>query len=123
MSKISLHALCTKKDIGGNYRVLDDNTYADGNHSLTKSIVLKEGRNISYQIYHHCSKVWTYVEGEGIFVMDGIEKRVKSSDTVIVPVEHLHAIKTLTQLTFIEVQNGNPFVEEDIERFEWKWSE
>ncbi|MBX9188203.1 cupin domain-containing protein [Bacteroides sp. K03] len=101
----------------GTYCVLDDSIHADGSHSLTKSIMLKEGKNISYQIHHHRSKVWMFVEGEGIFVIDGIEKRVKG-DTVIVPVEHFHAIKALTQFTFIEVQNGNPFVEEDIERFE-----
>lgn len=55
--------------------------------------------------------------------MDGVEKRVKAGDTVIIPVEHFHAINALTQLTFIEVQNGNPLVEEDIERFEWEWIE
>lgn len=105
----------------GSYRVLDDSYYADGRHSLTKSITLKAGKNISYQIHHHRSEVWTFVEGEGIFVMDGAEKHVKAGDTVIIPVEHLHAIKALTQLTFIEVQSGHPLIEEDIERFDYDW--
>ena len=105
----------------GTYRVLDDTKYADGSHSLTKSITLKAGKNISYQIHHHRSEVWTFVEGEGIFVLDGVEKHVKAGDTVIIPVEYLHAIKALTELTFIEVQNGHPLVEEDIDRFEWVW--
>ena len=105
----------------GTYRVLDDTKYADGSHSLTKSITLKAGKNISYQIHHHRSEVWTFVEGEGIFVLDGVEKHVKAGDTVIISVEHLHAIKALTELTFIEVQNGHPLVEEDIDRFEWVW--
>lgn len=107
----------------GTYRVLDVGFYKDGRHSLTKSITLKEGKNISYQIHHHRSETWTFVEGEGIFVLDGKEQKVKAGDTVIVPVEHWHAIKALTELTFIEVQSGNPLVEEDIERKEWKWSE
>ena len=107
----------------GTYRVLDDSYYADGRHSLTKSITLKEGKNISYQIHHHRSETWTFVEGEGIFVLDGQEQRVKAGDTVVIPVEHWHAIKALTELTFIEVQSGNPLIEEDIERTEWKWSE
>lgn len=38
-------------------------------------------------------------------------------------VEHWHAIKALTELTFIEVQSGNPLIEEDIERKEWNWKE
>ena len=44
-------------------------------------------------------------------------------ETVVIPVNHYHALKALTTLTFIEVQTGNPLVEEDIERSEWKWSE
>ena len=107
----------------GTYRVLDDSYYADGRHSLTKSITLKEGKNISYQIHHHRSETWTFVQGEGIFVLDGKEQRVKAGDTVVIPVEHWHAIKALTELTFIEVQSGNPLIEEDIERTEWKWDE
>lgn len=106
----------------GTYRVLDDSYYADGRHSLTKSITLKVGKNISYQIHHHRSETWTFVQGEGIFVLDGREQRVKAGDTVVIPVEHWHAIKALTELTFIEVQSGNPLVEEDIERKEWKWN-
>lgn len=105
----------------GTYRVLDDSYYADGRHSLTKSITLKEGKNISYQIHHHRNETWTFVQGEGIFVLDGQEQRVKAGDTVVIPVEHWHAIKALTELTFIEVQSGNPLIEEDIERIEWNW--
>lgn len=107
----------------GTYRVLDDTTYSDGNHSLTKSVTLKPGKNISYQIHHHRAETWTFVQGEGLFVLNGVEQYVKAGDTVHIPVEHYHAIKALTELTFIEVQCGNPLIEEDIERFEWDWSE
>ena len=107
----------------GTYRVLDDTTYADGNHSLTKSITIKQGKSSSYQIHHHRSETWTFVQGEGIFVLDGVEQHVKAGETVHIPVEHYHAIKALTELTFIEVQCGHPLVEEDNERFEWDWSE
>lgn len=105
----------------GTYRVLDDSYYADGRHSLTKSITLKPGKNISYQIHHHRSETWTFVQGEGVFVLDDKEQKVAAGDTVIIPVEHWHAIKAVSQLTFIEVQSGNPLVEEDIERKEWEW--
>ncbi len=105
----------------GTYRVLDDARYADGSHSLTKSITLHPGKHISYQIHHHRTEVWTFVEGEGLFVLDGEVRRVKAGDTVIIPVEHYHCIKAITELTFIEVQMGNPLIEEDIERFDWDW--
>lgn len=102
-------------------RVLDDTKYANGNHSLTKSVTLNPGKNISYHIHHHYSEVWTFIEGEGIFVMDGVEKKVKAGDTVIIPVDCFYAIKALTQLSFIEVQSGRGLIEEDIERFDYEW--
>ena len=107
----------------GSYRVIDDSTYEDGRHSLTKSITINPGKNISYQVHRHRSEVWTFVEGEGLFVLDGVERKVTAGDTVVIPVNHCHAVKALTKLTFIEVQTGNPLVEEDIERTEWTWSE
>lgn len=106
----------------GTYRVIDDSIYEDGSHSLTKSITINPGKNISYQVHHHRTEVWTFVEGEGLFVLDGKEIHVKAGDTVIIPVEHYHAVKALTKLTFIEVQTGNPLIEEDIERTAWEWS-
>ncbi len=105
----------------GTYRVLDNAEYEDGTRSLTKTIHLNAGKNISYQLHHHRSEVWTFVEGEGIFVLDGERKDVKRGDVMNIPVGHLHAIKATTDLTFIEVQIGNPLVEEDIERFDFEW--
>ena len=102
----------------GTYRVLDDSTYEGGLHSLTKSITINPGKNISYHIHHHHSEVCTFVDGEGVFVLDGVEQRVKAGDTIIIPIKQIHAIKAITPLTFIEVQSGNPLVEEDIERFD-----
>lgn len=107
----------------GTYTVLDDTHYADGSHSLTKSITIKPGKSISYQIHHHRSEVWTFVQGEGLFVLDGRLTPVKAGDAVVIPVGHYHAIKAVTALTFIEVQSGNPLVEEDIERFDYTWPE
>ena len=105
----------------GTYRVLDNAEYEDGTRSLTKTIHLNAGKNISYQLHHHRSEVWTFVEGEGIFVLDGERKEVKRGDVMNISVGHLHTIKATTDLTFIEVQIGNPLVEEDIERFEYEW--
>ena len=107
----------------GNYQVIENSTYADGHQSLTKIIKIKPGKFISYQRHNHRSEVWTFVEGEGVFLFDGVERTVKVGDTVIIPKRHCHAIKANTHLTFIEVQNGCPLIEDDIERFEWNWSD
>lgn len=106
----------------GTYRVLDNAKYEDGTRSLTKTIHLNVGKHISYQLHRHRSETWTCVDGEGIFVLDGERKLVKRGDVMNIPLGHHHAIKAVTDLTFIEVQIGNPLVEEDIERFEWEWS-
>lgn len=103
----------------GIYRVLDNTHYDDGRHSITKFITLNAGKNISYQVHHHRSETWTFVQGEGIFVLDGHEQNVKAGDTVIVPVEHWHAIKAISELSFIEVQNGDWLSEDDIDRKTW----
>lgn len=105
----------------GTYRVIDDSQYEDGHHSLTKSITILPGKNTSYQIHNYRSEVWTIVEGEGIAVLDGVEQHVMTGDTFIVPLGHKHALKALTRLTLIEVQNGHPLIEEDIERFNYDW--
>lgn len=105
----------------GTYRVIDDSHYEDGHHSLTKSITILPGRSISYQIHRHRSEVWTFVEGEGVVVLDGVEQHVKAGDTFIVPLGHKHALKAITRLTLIEVQNGHPLIEEDIERLNYEW--
>lgn len=105
----------------GTYRVLDESTYADGHHSLTKSITLNPGKSISYQRHLHRAEAWTFVEGDGLFVLDGNEKHIKAGDTVIIPMGHKHTVKAITQLSFIQIQTGNPLVEDDIERFDWEW--
>ena len=105
----------------GSYRVIDETQFADGCKSLTKSLTLVAGKSISYQVHYQRSETWTFVDGEGLFVLDGEVRKVSRGDTVLIPVGHLHAVKALTDLTFIEVQTGNLLVEEDIERFPWNW--
>ena len=106
----------------GTYKVLDAVTYKDGRESLTKTITLNPGKHISYQVHHHRKEVWTVVEGEGEFVLDGERKAVHPNDVLVIPVGHSHAIKAGPKgLTFIEVQIGSPLIEEDIERFDYQW--
>lgn len=45
---------------------------------------------------------------------------VKSGDVMNIPLGHLHAIKAITDMTFIEVQIGNPLVDDDVEKFEFE---
>jgi mannose-1-phosphate guanylyltransferase len=105
----------------GKYSVLDNHEYHDGFSSLTKTLTLNPGCSISYQKHFHRAEVWTFVDGEGLIVLDGEVKPVKRGDVINISKGTLHALKAITPLTFIEVQLGDNLVEEDIERFSWQW--
>lgn len=105
----------------GVYRVVDNVEFEDGFRSLTKNLTVKAGRSISYQLHHHRDEVWTFIEGEGIVVIDGEARNVGRGDVVHVKKGQLHAVKAVTDLTFIEVQTGDMLVEDDIDRFDLDW--
>src|SRR5690606_16715629 len=66
----------------GWYRVLDYTKYAEGLEILTKRIGVKSGHNLSYQLHHKRSEVWTIVNGEGLFALDDKIIRVKQGDVL-----------------------------------------
>ena len=106
----------------GTYKVLSDIPYEDGSRALTKTLTIRAGKNISYQLHHRRDEVWTIVNGKGLFVLDGEVREVKTGDVCVIRKEQKHAIKAITDLVLIEVQIGNPLIEEDIERFsEFPW--
>lgn len=105
----------------GSYKVIDTSVYSDGHHSLTKSVHLKAGKNISYHSHSHRSEVWTFVDGNGVLYLDGNQRTVGRGDVVNISCGQKHAIKALTDLSFVEVQSGKPLIEEDIERYWVEW--
>ena len=107
----------------GTYEVVEYSTYSDGSQSLTKKIVLKAGKIISYQIHQCRNEVWTFTDGEGLLKIDGVVTKIGRGDVAVIKKGQKHAVKALTDLTLIEVQYGNPLVEEDIERLELEWKD
>ena len=105
----------------GEYKVVDTVEFPDGYKSLTKQLKIKSGKCISYQVHRHRDEVWTFIDGEGMLVLDGVMSVVGRGDTVTINKGVRHTIKAVSDLTFIEVQSGDLLVEEDIERFDWDW--
>lgn len=105
----------------GTYKVVDTVEFPDGHKALTKQLTLNPGKGISYQRHNHRAEVWTFIDGEGEIVLDGIRKRVKRGDVINIAPTQMHALRAISPLTFIEVQSGNLLVEEDIERFPYTW--
>ncbi len=101
----------------GTYKVLDYKILEDGTHFLTKELRLNPGCSISYQRHRLRKEIWTFIDGEGILLLDGEERRVSRGDTVSIKAGQKHAIKAIGGLCIIEVQLGKELVEEDIERF------
>ena len=83
-----------------------------------KKIIVNPGGKLSYQYHHKRNEVWTIIEGTGMFTLDGINTICVPGDTLIIPRLAKHMIENLSKepLTFIEVQRGTYFGEDDIVR-------
>ena len=99
----------------GSYTVLDE---AD-THKV-KRMVVAPGKRISYQRHAHRAEHWFVVAGEGAVVLDGDERPVRSGHAIDVPLGAAHRIRNTGRepLVFIEVQHGDSFAEDDIERLD-----
>jgi mannose-1-phosphate guanylyltransferase len=105
----------------GEYKVVDTIEFPDGHKALTKQLVIRAGKNISYQVHHHRDEVWTFIDGEGLLVLDDVVTKVTRGDVINIKKGVRHAVRAISDLRFIEVQSGDKLVEDDIERFDWKW--
>lgn len=88
--------------------------------TLVKELILISGEYISYQRHKYTTEVWTFTEGTGELIQDGVVKIVHRGDVAVMPVGMEHAIKGVTELHIIEVQIGDELTEDDIERLDWE---
>ncbi|WP_175073508.1 sugar phosphate nucleotidyltransferase [Terribacillus sp. AE2B 122] len=107
----------------GHYKVLDHTKFPEGNEVLTKRIGIGAGKNLSYQVHYNRSEVWTIVKGEGILILDGIFKHVRSGDVIEIPLATKHSIKAVSEIEIIEVQTGSQLIEEDVVRLATEWED
>lgn len=105
-----------EEEVWGTSQILDLTKDKEKYSSLVKKNTLKPGKQIPYHAHNH-SETWTFIQGEGIFVLNGTEQKVEEGDTVIIPANHWHAIRAITSLTFIEVQSGKPLISEKSKNF------
>jgi mannose-6-phosphate isomerase len=99
----------------GHYVVIDDSA----THKV-KRIVVQPGRRLSYQRHAHRSEHWFVVAGTGAVTLDGSTIDICAGSAVDVPVGAAHRIENtgVDDLVFIEVQRGEYFGEDDIDRLE-----
>lgn len=105
----------------GEYRVIDEGSYEDGSHTLTKEIVLLPGQQLSHHRHAHRAEMWVIANGEGEVVQNEEVTHVKVGDSVRIEPMQMHSARAITELHIMEVQVGWPLVEEDVERFGNFW--
>lgn len=99
----------------GEYQVLrKDDLYK------VKEIIVEPKQRLSYQRHQKRDEVWVIIQGEALVWLDGITYIRRKGDIVHVPRGMKHRIMNMGEddLRFIEVQTGDYFGEDDIERFE-----
>jgi mannose-6-phosphate isomerase len=99
----------------GNYQVLAD----EPDHKV-KRIVVYPGKRLSLQRHRLRAEHWYVIAGQGLVTRDREEISLTAGEAVDIPRGARHRLENPGPLkvVFIEVQTGDYFGEDDIERFE-----
>ena len=111
--KGNLSLMVTDQRPWGYYCVL-----ADERDHKVKRIVVYPGQRLSLQRHHRREEHWFIVKGEAILTCNDEEIRLVSGQATDIPRRAWHRIMNPgnENLVFIEVQRGEYFGEDDIER-------
>lgn len=99
----------------GGFVVLDDQpTYK------VKRMWVNPGHRLSYQKHRLRSEHWMIVKGEAKVTLDRKEIYLKEGEYIDIPISSAHRIENIGSdlLTFIEIQRGDSFSEDDVIRLE-----
>jgi len=99
----------------GNYQVLDDST----SHKV-KRLTVHPGHRLSYQLHRRRAEHWFVVVGRAEITLDGDLHRLGPGEAIDIPKGSAHRIANVgdDDLVFVEVQLGDYFGEDDIERLD-----
>jgi len=99
----------------GSYTILED-----ADDCKVKRLVIKPGQVLSLQLHHRRAEHWTVVRGTAKVRLGDEEFLLHQNESTFIPVETLHRLENPGQedVHLVEVQTGDYFGEDDIERFE-----
>ena len=94
--------------------------YADEPDHKVKRIVVYPGKRLSLQRHQRRAEHWYVLNGEAIVTRDEQELHLNAGEAVDIPRGAVHRIMNpgTEDMAFIEVQTGDYFGEDDIERLE-----
>lgn len=106
---------CAQDTPWGKWEVLID----ESNYKV-KRIVVKPGKRLSYQTHSKRQEHWMVVEGTAKVTLDGKDFEVPTGKTVDIAIGQAHRIENIGpgNMTFIEIQTGTYFGEDDIVRLQ-----
>ena len=104
-----------EKRPGGGYRIIEVEP-----SFKVKKIWVDPGQRLSYQRHHHRSEHWLLIEGKAKVVLDGKEILLNAGESIDIPQGSAHRIGNIGEgpLSFIEIQRGEDFSEDDVVRLE-----
>ena len=99
----------------GYYLVLDDQAAFK-----VKKTVVYPGRRLSLQRHQRRREHWLIVQGRARVTLNEVEIERMAGQSIDIPRESLHRIENIgsDDVVFIEIQTGDYFGEDDIERLE-----
>lgn len=99
----------------GRYEIL----VSSENHQI-KKVMVNPGKRISLQKHFKRAEHWVVVSGVATVTCGNKVTKITKNESTYIPVEELHRLENYEQelLELIEVQTGDYFGEDDIERFD-----
>ena len=99
----------------GSYTILED-----ADDCKVKRLTVKPGQVLSLQLHHRRAEHWTVVQGAAKVRLGDEEFLLKANESTYIPTETLHRLENPDDqdVHLIEVQTGDYFGEDDIERLE-----
>ena len=93
---------------------------AQGEGFLTKIIHVNTGQKLSVQSHNYRSEHWVVLSGTAKVILEGKEMILSPGHSVDIPLKAIHSLQNPFEddLQIIEIQKGNPLIEEDIIRYE-----
>ena len=93
---------------------------AQGEGFLTKIIHVNSGQKLSLQSHNYRSEHWVVLTGKAKVILEGKELILSPGHSVDIPLKAIHSLQNPFDegLEVIEVQKGDPLIEEDIIRYE-----
>ena len=93
---------------------------ADDPSYKVKAITVQPGQRLSYQRHGRRAEHWFVVSGTATVTLDGEVVRLAPGEAIDIPRQAAHRVANAGResLVFVEVQHGDYFGEDDIERLD-----